>query len=57
MMPKRLRVTGVAKSPAFLRPSRIASGERGWDGIEFEAVAKALEVDPVELFMRFVRAR
>jgi hypothetical protein len=35
---------------------RIESGERRWDGVEFGAVAKALKVDPVELFTRFVRA-
>jgi len=35
---------------------RIESGERRLDVVEFVAVAKALKVDPIELFMRFVRA-
>ena len=36
---------------------RIESGERRLDVVEFVAVAKALKVDPVELFTRFARAR
>jgi len=32
------------------------SGERRWDGVAFGAVAKALKVDPIDLFTRFVRA-
>jgi hypothetical protein len=35
---------------------RFESGERRWDGVEFVEVAKALKVDPIELFTRFVRA-
>ena len=35
--------------------SRIESGERRLDIVEFVAVAKALKQDPVELFARFVR--
>jgi hypothetical protein len=33
---------------------RIESGERG-DGLELVAVAKALNVDRIDLFTRFVR--
>jgi transcriptional regulator with XRE-family HTH domain len=36
--------------------SRFESGERRLDVVEFVAVAKALKVDPIELFTRFVRA-
>ena len=36
--------------------SRIESGERRLDVVEFLAVAKALKLDPLELFARFVRA-
>ena len=36
--------------------SRIESGERRLDVVEFIAVAKALKVDPIDLFTRFVRA-
>jgi len=36
---------------------RIESDERRGEGGEFRAVAKALKVDPVELFTRFARAR
>ena len=31
------------------------SAERRWDGVEFVAVAKALKVDPIELFTRECR--
>jgi transcriptional regulator with XRE-family HTH domain len=36
--------------------SRVESGERRLDVVEFVAVAKALKLDPVELFTRFVRS-
>ena len=32
------------------------AGERRLDGVEFVAFAKALKVDPIELFTLFVRA-
>jgi hypothetical protein len=35
---------------------QIESGERRWDVVEFVAVAKALKVDPIDPFARFVRA-
>lgn len=35
--------------------SRIEAGERRLDVVEFVAIAKALKIDPVELFTRFVR--
>ena len=35
---------------------RFESGARRWDGIEFMAVARALKVDPIDLFTRFVRS-
>jgi hypothetical protein len=34
---------------------RIGSDERRGEGGEFGAVAKALKVDPIDLFTRFVR--
>lgn len=34
---------------------RIESGERRLDVVEFVAIAKALKVDPLELFARLVR--
>jgi hypothetical protein len=34
---------------------RFESGERREEGVAFVAVAKALKVDPIDLFMRFVR--
>jgi transcriptional regulator with XRE-family HTH domain len=36
--------------------SRIESGERRLDVVEFVALATALKIDPVELFSRFVRS-
>lgn len=36
--------------------SRIESGERRLDVVEFVAVAAALKIDPVALFTRFVRS-
>lgn len=36
--------------------SRIETGERRLDVVEFVAVAKALKIDPEELFSRFVRS-
>ena len=35
---------------------KIESGERRLDVVEFVAVAKALKLDPIDLFTRFVRA-
>lgn len=35
--------------------SRIEAGERRLDVVEFVAIARALKIDPVELFTRFVR--
>jgi len=35
---------------------RIEAGERRLDVVEFVAVARALKVDPIDLFTRFVRA-
>jgi transcriptional regulator with XRE-family HTH domain len=35
---------------------RFETGERRLDVVEFVAVAKALKVDPVELFAKFVRS-
>jgi hypothetical protein len=37
--------------------SDFESGERRWGGVELGAVAKALTVDPVELFTRFVQSQ
>ena len=36
--------------------SRIESGERRLDVVEFVALAAALKIDPIELFTRFVRS-
>lgn len=44
--------TGIAR---VARIGRIESGDRRGEGVELRAVAKALKVDPVELFSRFVR--
>jgi len=35
---------------------RFEAGERRLDVVEFVALAKALKVDPIDLFTRFVRA-
>ena len=35
---------------------KIESGERRLDVVEFVAMAKALKMDPIDLFTRFVRA-
>ena len=44
-------------APNSLSPSSwIEPGERRLDVVEFVAVAKALKVDPIDLFTRFVRA-
>lgn len=34
---------------------KVEAGERRLDVIEFVAIARALRIDPVELFARFVR--
>jgi transcriptional regulator with XRE-family HTH domain len=36
--------------------SRIEAGERRLDVVEFVAVAKALKLDPMDLFARFVKS-
>ena len=36
--------------------SRVEAGERRLDVVEFVAVAKALKLDPIELFTKFVRS-
>ena len=43
-----------AQSALAYTDRRIESGERRGDGVEVGAVAKALKVDPIELFTRFV---
>jgi len=55
-----ISVTPVRGLAATLQRSRsfvgqIKSGERRWDGVESVAVAKALKVDRIDLFTRFVR--
>ena len=47
---------GPASQLAHAHIGKIESGERRLDVVEFVAVAKALKVDPIDLFTRFVRA-
>lgn len=44
----------LKRSQSFV--GRFETGERRLDVVEFVAVAKALKVDPIELFARFVRS-
>ena len=52
--PRRGHDGACADFPSSL--GSIESGERRLDVVEFVAVAKALKVDPIDLFTRFVRA-
>jgi hypothetical protein len=48
---------GISRHSSSVRSrswGRFESGERRWDGVEFGAVAKAMKVDYMELFTRFV---
>jgi transcriptional regulator with XRE-family HTH domain len=57
---KKAGMTQRDLADALKRPrsfvSRIEAGERRLDVVEFVAMAKALKLDPIELFTRFVRS-